>query len=87
MDGVSGNPYRPGMGTVPTYLADRDGQLDRFQGYLRDFSGLPHNIRVTGLRGVGKTVLLTEYAEVARRWAGFARRASGGGAQLYGEDV
>lgn len=62
---TAGNPYRPGMGTVPLYLADREGQLRRFGECLRDFPGLPHNLRVTGLRGVGKTVLLGEYAQRA----------------------
>lgn len=55
------------MGTAPTYLADRADQLMRFRQNLKDFPGLPHNVRVTGLRGVGKTVLLGEYAEEARR--------------------
>ena len=65
MDHV-GNPYRPGMGTAPLYLADREGQLRRFRQHLADFPGLPHNVRVTGLRGVGKTVLLGEFADQAR---------------------
>lgn len=62
---LGGNPYRPGMGTAPVYLADREGQLGRFRQHLADFPGLPHNVRVTGLRGVGKTVLLGEYADQA----------------------
>ena len=63
---VDGNPYRPGMGTVPTYLADREGQLRRFRAHLADFPGLPHNVRVSGLRGVGKTVLLGEFVDAAQ---------------------
>jgi hypothetical protein len=53
------------MGLEPSYLADRAGQLDRFARYLAGFPGLPRNVRLTGLRGVGKTVLLHRYAAMA----------------------
>jgi AAA ATPase domain len=53
------------MGLEPTYLADRAPQLARFQRYLAGFPGLPRNVRVTGLRGVGKTVLLQRYGRLA----------------------
>ncbi len=52
------NPYQPGVGTPPPYLADRDEQLARFRGYLGDFPEKRRNVRLSGLRGVGKTVLL-----------------------------
>ena len=61
------NPYAPGAGTPPPELAGRDEliekvsiQLDRcrngsaFRGFL-----------LVGLRGVGKTVLLTRMAQNA----------------------
>lgn len=60
------NPYQPGVGTTPPYLADRDEQLQRFRGYLRDFPEKRRNVRLSGLRGVGKTVLLKEYRALAR---------------------
>ncbi len=60
------NPYQPGVGTTPPYLADREQQLQRFAGYLRDFPDKRRNVRVSGLRGVGKTVLLKEYRALAR---------------------
>ncbi len=60
------NPYRPGVGTPPPYLADRDAQLRRFSRYLDDFPEVRRNVRVTGLRGVGKTVLLKEYRKAAK---------------------
>ena len=60
------NPYRPGVGTPPPYLADRDAQLQRFFRYLDDFPEIRRNVRVTGLRGVGKTVLLKEYRKEAK---------------------
>jgi hypothetical protein len=66
LDGVARNPYQPGVGTTPPYLADRDEQLQRFQGYLRDFPDKRRNVRLSGLRGVGKTVLLKEYRAAAR---------------------
>ena len=53
------------MGLEPTYLADRAPQLARFKHYLAGFPGLPRNVRVTGLRGVGKTVLLQQYGRLA----------------------
>lgn len=60
------NPYRPGVGTPPPFLADRDAQLRRFSRYLDDFPEVRRNVRVTGLRGVGKTVLLKEYRKEAK---------------------
>ena len=58
------SPYRPGMGLDPPYLGGREAQLERFQDLLRN----PHaarNLLVTGLRGVGKTVLLNRYSNAA----------------------
>ncbi|MGH3426960.1 MAG: ATP-binding protein [Mycobacteriales bacterium] len=60
------NPYQPGVGTTPPYLADREQQLQRFRGYLRDFPDKRRNVRLSGLRGVGKTVLLKEFRDAAR---------------------
>jgi type II secretory pathway predicted ATPase ExeA len=54
------------VGTTPPYLADREEQLQRFGGYLRDFPDKRRNVRLSGLRGVGKTVLLKEYRAAAR---------------------
>ncbi len=61
------NPYRPGVGTRPPYLAGREQQIHRFQRMLEDYPEKRRNLRVTGLRGVGKTVLLKEYERIARR--------------------
>jgi hypothetical protein len=60
------NPFRPGMGLEPPYLADRQYQLQRFARFLDGFPDFPRNVRVTGLRGVGKTVLLQRYASAAQ---------------------
>ncbi len=63
---MANNPFRPGVGKPPPYLADREEQLNRFRRYLDDFPENRRNVRVTGLRGVGKTVLIKEYRKAAR---------------------
>ncbi len=60
------NPYRPGVGVRPLYLAGRERSLHRFSAMLRAAPELQASMRVTGLRGVGKTVLLGAFAELAR---------------------
>lgn len=60
------NPFRPGVGARPPYLAGRDLPIRRFDALLRGAPEQPANLRVTGLRGVGKTVLLREFQERAR---------------------
>ena len=59
------NPYRPGVGVRPLYLAGRDPSLRRFAAMLRAAPEQQASMRVTGLRGVGKTVLLGAFAESA----------------------
>jgi AAA ATPase domain len=51
------SPYRPGNGIDPPYLGDRAEQIEAVRGFLRDPKH-PRNVLITGLRGVGKTVLL-----------------------------
>ncbi len=51
------SPYRPGNGIDPPYLGDREEQIEAVRGYLKDPKN-PRNVLITGLRGVGKTVLL-----------------------------
>src|SRR5713226_4855041 len=65
------NPFRPGVGTKPLYLAGRDQSLRRFGSVIRAAPEQPANMRLTGLRGVGKTVLLGEFRAVAQEmeWA------------------
>lgn len=59
------NPYRPGVGLKPLTLAGRESELRRFEAALRSGPEIPANIRMTGLRGVGKSVLLWEMADRA----------------------
>jgi hypothetical protein len=65
------NPFRPGVGTRPLYLAGRDQSLRRFKAVIRAAPEQPANVRLTGLRGVGKTVLLGEFKLAAQEqnWA------------------
>ncbi|GAB3228251.1 ATP-binding protein [Mycolicibacterium hippocampi] len=69
------NPYRPGAATAPLHLAGRDHQINRFKKILGGAPELPANLRLTGLRGVGKSVLLKELETTAQgqNWA-VARR-------------
>ena len=63
------NPYAPGAGQRPPELAGRDEQLDAFEVVLeRVRRGRPErSIVLTGLRGVGKTVLLNALRSAAVR--------------------
>ncbi|MFV0252572.1 MAG: ATP-binding protein [Beutenbergiaceae bacterium] len=63
------NPYAPGAGQRPPELAGRDGELDSFEIVLeRVARGRPERSMVlTGLRGVGKTVLLNALRSAAVR--------------------
>ncbi len=51
------SPYRPGNGIDPPYLGDREEQIEAVRAFLRN-PRHPRNVLITGLRGVGKTVLL-----------------------------
>ena len=66
------NPYAPGAGQRPPELAGRSAQLAAFDVVLERIAhGRPErSIVLTGLRGVGKTVLLNALrsAAVRRAW-------------------
>ena len=61
------NPFAPGAGQRPPELAGRDKEVDAFEIVLeRVARGRPERSMVlTGLRGVGKTVLLGELRSMA----------------------
>ncbi len=61
------NPFRPGNGVPPPYLAGRDRLLAAFEDWLVEEPPLHANWALTGLRGTGKTVLLGEFATRAER--------------------
>ena len=61
------NPYRPGAGLMPMYIAGRDEDIEN-AGQM--FDALKYNIPTqsviySGLRGVGKTVLLNQLQRIA----------------------
>ena len=61
------NPFRPGAGVTPPYLAGREEELDVFGAVLRHArGGNVKNVLLHGLRGVGKTVLLGRFASMCR---------------------
>jgi len=70
---LSENPFRPGAGHMPPYLAGRQMEKQEFLRLLRQDTVL-ENLVLTGLRGVGKTVLLEELKPLAQNagwlWTG-----------------
>jgi type II secretory pathway predicted ATPase ExeA len=70
---VSKNPFRPGAGHMPPYLAGREIEEKEFVKRLKQ-EVILENIVITGLRGVGKTVLLEALKPLAInkgwRWVG-----------------
>jgi hypothetical protein len=66
------NPYAPGAGQRPPELAGRDAELAAFDVVLERIArGRPErSLVLTGLRGVGKTVLLNQLrsAAISRGW-------------------
>ena len=67
------NPFRPGAGHMPLYLAGREEENKEFQKLLEQDTIL-ENLVLTGLRGLGKTVLLETLKPLAIQagwlWAG-----------------
>ena len=65
----SKNPYSPSAGTRPPALVGRGDELHQFEIAVRRLgNGLSdRSPMLSGLRGVGKTVLLNEYCGIAHR--------------------
>jgi type II secretory pathway predicted ATPase ExeA len=67
------NPFRPGAGHMPPYLAGRESEGKEFRRLLEQDTIL-ENLVLTGLRGLGKTVLLETFKPMAIHsnwhWAG-----------------
>ncbi len=67
------NPYKPGAGHMPPYLAGRDDEIREFEKLLQQ-DVILNNLVLTGLRGVGKTVLLDTFKPIGVRekwfWVG-----------------
>ncbi len=67
------NPFRPGAGHMPPYLAGREDEQKQFLRLLEQ-DVVMENLILTGLRGVGKTVLLETFKPLAHKagllWVG-----------------
>lgn len=63
------NPYSPGAGARPRALVGRDAELKQFEVAMRRLGAgySDRSLLLSGLRGVGKTVLLNEFCSVAQR--------------------
>lgn len=63
------NPYNPGAGSRPYALVGRERELGAFEVAVQRLTlGRPaKSMLLTGLRGVGKTVLLNEFGLLAER--------------------
>lgn len=59
------NPYKPGAGHMPPHLAGRYEERQQFDKIL-DQDIILENVVLTGLRGVGKTVLLETFKPTAQ---------------------
>lgn len=66
------NPYSPNAGAVPEVMVGREAQTESFGILLQrlELDRTSQSMIITGLRGVGKTVLLNRFREIAegRRW-------------------
>lgn len=75
------NPFRPGAGHKPPYLAGRTHEQDRFRQLVKQHV-ITENLILTGLRGVGKTVLLETFQPISREegwlWTGTDMSESAG---------
>jgi hypothetical protein len=67
------NPFRPGAGHIPPHLAGRQHEYEEFKRILKQDVVLK-NLILTGLRGIGKTVLMETFKPMAIQagwlWAG-----------------
>jgi AAA ATPase domain len=82
------NPYTPGAGTPPRELAGREPELRRFDLLLERLAAGrgERGIVLQGLRGVGKTVLMREFADrAAERGWGVGRLEVTSGVDLRAE--
>lgn len=78
---AASNPFKPTAGKMPPILIGRQGVIDDFAEGLDNGAGAPGRLMlVTGQRGYGKTVMLTELGRVAaaRGWTVLSETASAG---------
>ena len=71
MPQLTTNPFKPTAGMNPPELIGRDLVLEEFIEGMAEGAGAPGRLmRITGARGMGKTVVLNEIGQLARdaRW-------------------
>jgi len=75
---MTGNPFRPTFGASPLKWAGRNAVLDDFRAGLNGGVGNPNRaMLISGHRGMGKTVLLTELEDIAAQQGWAIIRVSG----------
>lgn len=82
------NPFRPSAGATPPEIIGRQGLLEEFSYGLGLGAGAPGLLTIfTGARGIGKTVMLGEAQDEARRqgWAVISETATDGFLGRIGE--
>ena len=69
------NPYRPGAGLMPGYIAGRDEDIQNVEQMFEALTlNIPtQSIMFSGLRGVGKTVLINKLQSIAEEKGIFCR--------------
>lgn len=75
------NPFKPTAGKMPPILIGRQSIIDDFKEGLENGAGAPGRLMlITGQRGYGKTVMLTELGRVAKDagWEVISETASEG---------
>ncbi len=75
------NPFKPTAGKMPPILLGRQGIIDDFDEALANGAGAPGRLMlITGQRGYGKTVMLTELRRLAEAqgWTTISETASEG---------
>ena len=75
------NPFKPTAGKMPPILIGRQAIIDDFKEGLENGAGAPGRLMlITGQRGYGKTVMLTELGRVAKDagWEVISETASEG---------
>ncbi|MDQ1105941.1 hypothetical protein QE364_003865 [Nocardioides zeae] len=81
---MTANPFKPTAGADPPVLVGRGDLLDELADTFVDGPGSPGRITIfTGVRGVGKTVMLNETEDMALRhgWLALTETATDGLAQ------
>ncbi|KAB8288633.1 hypothetical protein DSM100688_0635 [Bifidobacterium ramosum] len=78
---MTANPFKPTAGKMPPILIGRQSVINDFSEALDNGVGAPGRIMlITGQRGFGKTVMLTEFRRIAkaRQWETIGETASEG---------